>query len=154
MKKGKLIKNQNKLGSFLSSKKVELREAYRVTKEHILWKEYTGYDKIEELSKTEKTMIGTLFELVVKKELSISQGNKLDCRLDDFEYDIKFTCRDNWMIPPECFGELCLLAKGNESSVMVGTLVASEENLNPGSNRDGKRTISAAGRKKIKWIVK
>ncbi len=154
MKVGDMMKNQNKLDSFLSSKKTELREAYRVTREHVLWKEYTGYDKIEELTKAEKTMIGTLFEHVVKKELSISDGNKLDCKLDDFEYDIKFTCRNTWMIPPECFGELCLLAKGNNNSVMVGTLIASEENLTTIPNRDGKRSISAAGREKIKWIVK
>lgn len=142
-----------KLYNFLVDKKKELAKSYKITKEHVLFYEYSGRRKIEELSKTEKTMLGTVFEVVVKKELDICEGATLDCRLNDFEFDIKFTCRDNWMIPPECVGKICLLAQATDDTLKIGVFTASNNNLNTGQNRDKKRTVSKKGKGAISWIA-
>jgi len=142
-----------KLYNFLVDKKKELAKSYKITKEHVLFYEYSGRRKIEELSKTEKTMLGTVFEVVVKKELDICEGTTLDCKLNDFEFDIKFTCRDNWMIPPECVGKTCLLAQATDDTLKVGVFTASNNNLNTGQNRDKKRTVSKKGKGAINWIA-
>ena len=141
-----------KLYNFLSKRKKELVKSYAIAKKHVLFTEYSGRKKIEELSKTEKTMLGTVFETVVKKELNIREGQALDCSLDDFEFDIKFTCRNNWMIPPECIGQTCLLAQGTDDTLKVGVFIASEDNLNTGQNRDKKRTVSKKGKGTISWV--
>lgn len=145
-----------RLYQFLETRKPQLLRAYEITKEHVLFPEYSGRSSIHELSKTEKTMMGTVFEVVAKKELGIDEGVRLDCKLDDFEYDIKLTCRErsfNWMIPPECVGETCLLVHCGDKFIKVGVFEALESNLNRGQNRDKKRTISKLGKGCIRWVL-
>jgi len=147
------MENKKKLVRFLSTKRQQLLHSFNITKRHVLFEDYTGRSKIEELSKTEKTMLGTVFETVIKKELNIMDGATHDCKLEDFEYDIKFTCKDNWMIPPEHLGSLCVVACGRDDSLKVGVFRASEAHLNKGENRDKKRTVSAQGKQSIEWVM-
>lgn len=112
---------------------------------------------IDQLSKNEKTNIGTMFEIFFIEELGIEKDddtNKLDVTIDGVIADIKFTISDNWMIPKEAVGEVCILGAVDEpkSTFSLGVIRADEEVLTSGSNQDKKRTISAAGKRKIAWL--
>lgn len=116
---------------------------------------YTGRFSIDQIDKTEKTYIGTKVQHMIQHYLNIPYGNKLDTIIADIEVDIKFTIGQTWTIPSEALGEICLLVTANDKKSIfhVGLLRTSDDVLNPGKNRDGKRGISAAGKKKILWLV-
>ncbi|MYQ91239.1 restriction endonuclease [Streptomyces sp. SID4946] len=116
----------------------------------------TGRFNLKELEKTEKTYLGTKVEIVVRAEFELGRGTKMDFLIDGHEVDAKFTSGDNWTIPGEADGHICLLIKANDhrASYQVGLIKISDAHLNHGKNRDGKRTLSAAGRNAIEWLVK
>ena len=144
------------LFTFYADKKEILEQCWEITKDNVLFTSYTGYTKIEQLSRSEKTMLGTRFEPIVRAELDIMKGPTLDCVLNTFEYDIKFTCRTNpnWMIPPECIGKICLLTHGGDDFFKAGIFVALESHLTKGGNRDSKKTVSKKGKESIRWLYK
>lgn len=115
----------------------------------------TGRWSVDSLEKTEKTYIGTKVEILLKYELGISDGQKLDMLIEGHEVDIKCTVGSNWMIPREAVGELCLLVRLDDarSTFQVGLMRTSENILNPGANRDGKRTIRALDKAQASWLV-
>ncbi|RRQ79549.1 restriction endonuclease [Streptomyces griseofuscus] len=116
----------------------------------------TGRFNLKELEKTEKTYLGTKVEIVVRAEFELGRGAKMDFLIDGHEVDAKFTSGDNWTIPGEADGHICLLIKANDhrASYQAGLIKISDAYLNHGKNRDGKRTLSAAGRSAIEWLVK
>jgi hypothetical protein len=60
-----------------------------------------------------------------------------------------------WQIPKEAVGEICLCLGGlsNMAQFQVGVVRCTEERLNAGKNRDQKRTLSAAGRAAMAFLV-
>lgn len=111
---------------------------------------------LEELASTEKTYVGTKVEILVQYWLGVARGLKLDLLIDGHEVDVKNTVTGNWMIPTEAVDEVCLLIFGDEPSAKfsVGLIRASECYLNPGKNKDGKRSISKKnGFKSIFWLI-
>lgn len=115
----------------------------------------TGRWSIDNLEKTEKTYIGTKVEILFKFDFEIPDGSTLDTRIQGAEVDIKCTVLDNWMIPKEAVNQLCLLVRIDEkrSRFAIGVIRATDDVLTTGGNRDGKRTLSAAGKAAINWIV-
>jgi hypothetical protein len=121
---------------------------------NVLWSEYTGCTVIADLSKTEKTIIGSRVERAIKKEFSLSDSPMLDIQFGDGSCaDIKTTIGRNWMIPPECIGYNCILIKLDDEAFSMGLLNARRENLTEGTNRDKKRSVSALGKKNIVWFL-
>lgn len=116
----------------------------------------TGRYCLDQIEKTEKTYIGTKVEVVLRHELGLNRGYKLDANINGQEVDIKNTTGNNWMIPQEAINEICLLAQTSDikGTFSIGLLRCSEENLSLGGNRDQKRSVSAAGKKNICWLVK
>lgn len=116
----------------------------------------TGRFTIDELEKTEKTYLGTKVEILLRTWLELPKGEVLDLSIDGIETDIKNTMANNWMIPAEAMGHPCLLVRTDEkhSRFSIGVLVARDEHLSTGKNRDGKRAISAQGRSHIHWLLK
>lgn len=116
----------------------------------------TGRYFLEQIEKTEKTYIGTKVEIVLMHELGLERGDKLDAQIDGYEVDIKNTTGTNWMIPKEALDEICLLVQASDKkgTFSVGLLRCTEENLSLGGNRDQKKSVSAAGKKNILWVVK
>lgn len=116
----------------------------------------TGRFTIDELEKTEKTYLGTKVEILLRSWLELPKGKALDLSIDGVETDIKNTMGNNWMIPAEAIGHPCLLVKSDEkhSRFSIGLVVARDEYLCAGKNRDGKRAISARGCDHIHWILK
>ena len=115
----------------------------------------TGRWSVDSLEKTEKTYIGTKVEILFRFEFELENGKTLDACIQGHEVDIKCTVRQNWMIPQEAVGELCLLVRivDRRSRFSIGVVRASLDILTSGKNRDGKRAITAAGKKTIRWLV-
>jgi len=115
----------------------------------------TGRYCVGQLEKTEKTYIGTKVEIVLRSELGLAKGKKLDTQLDGREMDIKNTTGKDWMIPREAVNEVCLLVlTSDEKGIFsVGLMECRKEHLRGSSNQDGKTNISAAGKKNILWLV-
>lgn len=116
----------------------------------------TGRYSIAQLNKTEKTLIGTFYEAEFRNNLHLPDGVKSDVAISGIDVQIKFSLTGQWMIGPENIGEICILATASdeESTYSVGIMKPLLMHLNEGSNRDGKKTIKAAAREEIKWIVK
>ena len=149
-----MLRDFEQLTQVLKDKPEKLDSAIREAIDHVLWTGYTGFTQIDHLSKPEKTIIGTCVERAIRKEFAIPLSRHLDLEFADGSYaDIKTTCRNNWMIPRECVGHMCLLVKVSDTDYSIGVFKAEEDLLNNGANQDKKRSISANGKKQINWIV-
>lgn len=115
----------------------------------------TGRWDFAQLEKTEKTYVGTKVEIVVRAALELERGPKLDLEIEGHDVDTKWAMNSAWQIPKEAVGELCLCIGGlsGMTRFQVGVVRCTEENLNLGKNRDLKRTLSAAGRAAMVFLV-
>ena len=111
---------------------------------------------LRDTEKTEKTYLGTKIEVLFRAHLNLTKGRNLDLSVRGAEVDIKNTMGGNWAIPLEAVGHPCVLIQENEKTALcsIGVIIANGAYLNPGSNRDGKRTISAAGLLNVWWILR
>lgn len=147
--------NLEHLINVIESNPDKMNSAVRDAIEHVLWADYTGFSKIDDLSKPEKTIIGTCIERTIRKEFNIPLSKFLDIGFADGSFaDIKTTCNNNWMIPRECVGQMCLLVKVSDDTYSVGIFKAEEGLLTEGRNQDKKRSVSAKGKKTIEWILR
>jgi restriction endonuclease NaeI len=127
----------------------------RLAIDNVLQGDRTKRYSIEQLTPEEKKHIGTQIEKGLKKELfEDRRGEVLDTTIAGIEVDIKNTIGDNWMIPPEAVGKLCLLNQISERSktFSVGLVRASHGLLNS-ENQDKKRSISRRGKETICWLI-
>lgn len=116
----------------------------------------TGRWDFFQLEKTEKTYVGTKVEIVVRTALGLERGPRLDLEVEGHDVDIKWAMKSKWQIPREAVGQLCLCIGGlaGLSKFQVALIRCDEEVLTAGpGNRDGKRTISAAGQAALLHLV-
>jgi hypothetical protein len=130
-------------------------DAVRQSIDEVLDGPRTGRWDFRQLEKTEKTYVGTKVEIVVRSALKLEPGPRLDLEIEGEDVDIKWAMNSQWQIPREAVGELCLCIGGRKDlkAFEVGLIRCDENVLNPGSNQDGKRTISAAGRSRMRLLV-
>lgn len=121
----------------------------------------TGRWDITQLSKTEKTHIGTLVEIWLQREFEFDDGLDLDFSIGGVDVDCKWSMNlYAWEIPMEMYSrgdKIALLIWGNEDSARwaLGLLRISEAMLKPaGRQRDGKRRLSADGCANITWVYR
>jgi restriction endonuclease NaeI len=117
--------------------------------------QHTGRYRWDQLHKTEKTHAGTLVEIALARSLRLADGLTLDYTIAGADVDCKFSHRvGGWMIPPEAGGKLLLLvqASDEDGTWSAGLLRATEENLRPAGNRDGKRALNDRGRAAVRWL--
>ncbi|MEU7594793.1 NaeI family type II restriction endonuclease [Streptomyces sp. NPDC039022] len=128
----------------------------RQSLDEVLDGQRTGRYDVSELEKTEKTYLGTKVEIVCRAQFGFPRGAKMDYRVAGAEVDSKFSLSGKWMIPSEALGHICLLMCANDkrSSFSVGVVRIGEHVLTEGKNKDGKRHISSAGQRYIKWLCK
>jgi Restriction endonuclease NaeI len=116
----------------------------------------TGRTELAELDRVEKTFIGLKIEHYLRDLLDVPRGLRRDMQIDGVDVDIKNTVSTNWMIPPETYrdSEPCLLIATAkfDGRCWLGLLIAREAYLNA-PNRDGKRSVSEAGKLNIMWLV-
>lgn len=131
-----------------------LRGFFRSAIDEVIDTSRTGRFFFSELEKTEKTYLGTKFEIILRDWLNVPRGVKLDLLVGGKEVDVKTSTssqKGGWMIPPEAIGQLCILIKVNELDALCdfGLVRARQEYLRAGANRDAKTSLSAAGRANI-----
>lgn len=134
-----------------------MARAIRRTFDMLLDGQHTGRFRWDQLHKTEKTHCGTLVEINLQREFDFDDGSLLDYSISGVEVDCKYSQNlAEWMIPPEARGRLLLglWASDQASRWSAGLVRASEEHLNPGANRDAKRTLNRIGREAIRWLHK
>lgn len=132
---------------------------FRATFDQLYDGQHTGRFRWDQLFKTEKTHFGTLLEINLRRAFDpfISDGATLDYKIEGVEIDCKYSqTSGGWMIPPEAFGHLLLVAHAADTAGTweLGVVRATEENLGRGQNRDLKKSLSAAGRRNITWIAR
>jgi hypothetical protein len=135
----------------------KLRSFFRSAIDEVIDTARTGRFFLRELEKTEKTYLGTKFEILLRDWLQVPRGVVLDLLIGGREVDVKSTTSggSGWMIPPEALDQFCILLRVNEVSAKcaVGIARARKEYLRAGANRDQKTGFSAAGTANIWWLV-
>ncbi|MCP4965998.1 MAG: restriction endonuclease [bacterium] len=116
--------------------------------------QHTGRYRWDQLRKTEKTHFGSVFEINLQREFRFDDGDRMDFKITDIDVDCKYSqSAGRWMIPPEAHNELCLLVTADENtSRWSAGVVRCEADLLGRPNRDMKRSLTAAGRQKIRWL--
>lgn len=117
----------------------------------------TGRYSLDQLSKVEKTYIGTKVEIVIQAEFGLQRGDRMDYLVDGEEVDAKWSMKSRgWMIPTEAVGELCLCmtADDSRSTFSVGIVRADEANLRTSTNKDQKRRFNDDGIAAMAWLVR
>lgn len=137
----------------------KLRGFFRSAIDEVIDTARTGRFFFSDLEKTEKTYLGTKFEIVLRDWLGVPKGIKLDLLIGGEEVDVKSSSsksRGGWMIPPEAVSELCILIKVRESSALCdfGIVRARPDYLRQSQNRDAKTSFSASGMANIWWMAK
>jgi hypothetical protein len=116
----------------------------------------TGRYRWDQLFKTEKTHCGTLVEINLHREFKFQNGENLDYRIAGDDVDCKYSQSINgWMIPPEAQEHVCLVISAEDTKTpawSMGLVWIRPEHLNPGGNRDSKKTLNASGRNAITWL--
>lgn len=98
-----------------------------------------------------------MIEINLQREFGFTDGEILDYQIEGVEVDCKYSQKlADWMIPPEAVGHVVLGLWANDQAGKwsAGLFRASEENLNAGTNRDAKRTLSRCGKAAIRWLFK
>ena len=134
----------------------KLRSFFRAAIDEVIDTARSGRFFFSDLEKTEKTYLGTKFEILLRDWLRVPKGVKLDLLIGGREVDVKSTTVGHgWMIPPEAVDEFCVLLRVNEidAKCAVGLIKARGSYLTEGQNRDAKRAISATHRQHIWWLV-
>ena len=135
----------------------KLRSFFRSAIDEVIDTARTGRHFLSDLEKTEKTYLGTKFEILLRDWLDVPRGVVLDLLIGGREVDVKSTTggASGWMIPPEALNQLCILLRVNEvdSTCAVGLIRARPAYMRLGQNRDAKTSFSAAGRVNIWWLV-
>lgn len=134
----------------------EIPKVLRQALDEVIDTPRTNRFTLSETEKTEKTYLGTKVEILLRAKLKLQRGRLLDVSLLGVETDIKNTMGSNWTIPMEAVGHPCILIKENERTALcsIGMVIAREAYLNPGKNRDAKRSISQSGLRNCWWILK
>ena len=115
----------------------------------------TGRYRWDQLMKTEKTHFGTLFEIFAQREFEFEGGKATDFSIAGHEVDAKWSqSLHGWMLPPEVFDELALVATANDQSSTwsLGLVRISEDARREKSNRDKKTQLNELGRASIRWL--
>ncbi len=133
----------------------ELPRRLRVALDEVIDTPRTGRFVLSQLEKTEKTYVGTKVEILVRDFLGIPKG-LLDLKVGGMDVDVKNTVTGGWMIPTEAVGKPCILVSEDERTSLcsVGLIVCNPPYLTGGANKDGKVSISAAGRGYVHWLLK
>jgi Restriction endonuclease NaeI len=135
----------------------KLRSFFRSAIDEVIDTARTGRFFFKDLEKTEKTYLGTKFEILLRDWLHVPRGVMLDLLIGEREVDVKSTTGggSGWMIPPEALDQFCILLRVNESlaKCAVGIARARPAYMRSGENRDQKTSFSAAGTRNIWWLV-
>ena len=130
---------------------------FRHTYDMIYNGQETGRYTWSQLMKTEKTHFGTLFEINAQRAFGFAGGDSTDYRISGHQVDAKWSqSPGGWMLPPEVFGELALVATASDVNSVwsLGLIRIEQMYRSEGANRDKKSQLNALGRSSVSWIWK
>lgn len=133
---------------------------FRATFDQLYDGQRTGRYSWHQLYKTEKTHYGTLLEINLRRAFDdviddTADDHPLDYLIRGHDVDCKYSqTPGGWMLPPECFGHLLIVATASDQrgTWSLGVVRATDENRGRGKNRDSKASLNARGRRQIEWI--
>lgn len=140
-----------------------LAAVFRQTFDALYDGQHTGRYRWDELMKTEKTHYGSLFEIHLRRAFNDviddvpDDDSPLDYRVLGHDIDCKYSQSMNkWMLPPECFGHLLLVATSNDQkgTWSLGIVRASDENRREKGNRDKKTQLNPRGTSQVLWLFR
>jgi hypothetical protein len=117
----------------------------------------TGRYRWDELMKTEKTHFGTLFEINAQREFKFDGGDSTDYRIAGHQVDAKWSqSLGGWMLPPEVFDELALVATGSDPDSVwsLGLIRITSDVRKDSVNRDKKSQLNDLGKASVHWLWK
>lgn len=119
----------------------------------------TGRWELEQCGDQEKAYLGVKIENVVRGrfELAPARRKAPDYEIAGIDVDCKWTKNMwQWSIPTEAEGIICLLLHADDakSTFCAGLLRIQSDLLNPGANKDQKRTIRKDARGEIEWLCR
>ena len=117
--------------------------------------QHSGRWNYEQLRKTEKTHMGTLVEINLHRQFGFDDGDATDYRIAGIEVDCKYSMSyGGWELPPEAIDHLCLVITASDatSSWTAGLLRVHESYLRDRANRDSKRQLTAASRRRVREL--
>ncbi len=146
------------VGWFLSQRDLSQRLGWVIRRslDEVFDGQRTGRYRIDQLSKVEKSYIGTKVEIILQDEFGLSRGRRLDYNIDGVEVDAKWSMRlGGWMIPTEAVGQLCICLTGDDETgtFSVGVIRTTAERLTGKVNKDGKGRLSESGLGAAVWLV-
>lgn len=115
----------------------------------------TGRYRLDQLMKTEKTHIGSLFEINAQRQFGFAGGDKLDFSIAGHEVDAKWSQHSGgWMLPHEVYDELALVGTGDDQKAMwsLGLKRVTAEHRREKTNQDKKSQLNPAGNHAIRWL--
>lgn len=115
----------------------------------------TGRYCWSQLMKTEKTHFGTLFEINAQREFEFDGGDSTDYRIAGHQVDAKWSQKfGGWMLPPEVFGELALVATGDDQKAVwsLGLIRVTADARRDSANRDKKSSLNRVGLSSVHWL--
>ncbi|GGE96081.1 NaeI family type II restriction endonuclease [Mycetocola zhadangensis] len=129
-------------------------KVFRRTFDQLYDGQRTGRFKVDQLFKTEKTHFGTLIEINLQREFEFVDGDVLDFRIAGHEVDCKYSHTGAWMLPPESFEQLILVAQADDlqSQWSLGVVRATLANRRLSENRDKKTGLNSVGRSNVTWL--
>ena len=124
---------------------------------YVLDGDRTGRYQWSQLSGREKALLFTEIvpRLMHRQFVLDDTTGPYDFTLDGINFDLRCsTTRNRWTFPPELEGALVVVIHADDASGRFGYGVVrvTSEHLNAARNRDGKRTLSQAGREAIRWV--
>lgn len=140
-----------------------LGEVFRQTYDVLYDGQHTGRYRWDQLMKTEKTHFGSLLEIHLRRAFDDviddvpHDDAPLDYRVRGIDIDCKYSQSLNgWMLPPECFGHLLLVATSSdvEGTWSLGIVRASDENRRDSHNRDKKTQLNRRGTSQVLWVYR
>lgn len=121
--------------------------------------QHTGRWDYTQLSKTEKTHVGTLVEIWMQREFEFADGADLDFSIAGVDVDCKWSLNlYGWEMPLEMYSrgsKIAMVVWANEYTARwaLGLVRVSDEILLPmGLQRDKKRRLNPQGRDRILWV--
>jgi hypothetical protein len=109
---------------------------------------------LDELDPDEKTAIGKRIERLMRFQLNLPPGDKLDVKIAGEDVDIKTTMGRNWMFSRSNHNHVNLLIAYSESTsrFRIGLAYVLQEQLGA-QNRDRKQSLKSADMERIVWIL-
>jgi Restriction endonuclease NaeI len=129
---------------------------FRQAIDEVLDGPHTGRYAWAQLTKLEKGYFGTKAEMMLGNALGLTKTEGVGYSIEGLEVETRVTVSGRWLFEQSAVGAIHLLVHVDDenSTWQLGVVRVTEDLLSHGVNRDGKRSLSSAGRTAITWVFR